>query len=153
MYCVLLCVILFYCCYCLCVIMYCILLCVVLFYCCHCLCVVVMCLYLLLYVVDDVLLIMCLLWRVRDWCACLMKGLSYQTYHKTFCRLEPPGRISGFLKFKCLNHFLLDNSHTKNFLVLKIRKYTKSFLVLKTRKHIKSYISENQIFLLFPQYW
>ena len=106
----------------LCVIMYCMLLCVVLFYCCHCLCVVVMCLYLLLCVVDDVLLIMCLLWRVRDWCACLMKGLSYQTYPKTFCRLEPPGRISGFLKFKCLNHFLLDNSHTKSFLISIYRK-------------------------------
>ena len=34
---------------------------VVLFYCCHCLCIVVMCLYLLLYVVDDALLVMCLL--------------------------------------------------------------------------------------------
>ena len=88
MYCVLLCVMLFYCCYCLCVIMYCMLLCVVLFYYCHCLCVVVvMCLYLLLYVVDDVLLVVCLLWRVRDWCACLMKGLSYQMYPKIFCRL------------------------------------------------------------------
>ena len=74
---IIMCYVLFYCCYCLCVIMYCMLLCVVLFYCCHCLCVVVMCLYLLLYVVDDALLVMCLLWRVCDWCACLMKGLSY----------------------------------------------------------------------------
>ena len=139
MYCVLLCVMLFYCCYCLCVIMYCMLLCVVLFYCCHCLCVVVMCLYLLLYVIDDVLLVMCLLWRVRDWCACLVKGLSYQTYPKTFCRLMG-GYILGniYIFFWILS--LLDNSHTK------------SFLVLKTRKHIKSYLSENQIFLLFPQY-
>ena len=63
--------------------------------CCHCLC-VVMCLYLLLYVIDDVLLVMCLLWRVRDWCACLMKGLSYQTYPKTFYRLEPPGVFRDF---------------------------------------------------------
>ena len=121
MYCVLLCVMLFYCCYCLCVIMYCMLLCVVLFYCCHCLCVVVMCLYLLLYVVDDVLLVMCLLWRVRDWCACLMKGLSYQTYTKTFCRLMG-GYILGniYIFFWILT--LLDNSHTKKFLNFIFRK-------------------------------
>ena len=106
----------------LCVIMYCMLLCIVLFYCCYCLCVVVMCLYLLLCVVDNVLLVMCLLWRVRDWCACLVKGLSYQTYPKTFCRLGyPPRYILGFFKFKCLNLFLLDNSHTKIILDLNNR--------------------------------
>ena len=99
----------------LCVIMYCMLLCVVLFYCCHCLCVVVMCLYLLLYVVDDVLLVMCLLWRVRDWCACLMKGLSYQTYSKTFCRLTG-GYILGKIYIFFWIRLCHDNSHTKKFL-------------------------------------
>ena len=100
----------------LCVIMYCMLLCVVLFYCCHCLCVVVMCLSLLLYVVvDDVLLAMCLLWRVRDWCVCLVKGLSYQTYPKTFCQLMG-GYILGNIYIFFWIRLCHDNSHTKKFL-------------------------------------
>ena len=80
-YCYVLCIIIVVCYYVLCIIMcyvillllllmcyyvLCIIMCCIILLYCHCLCVVVMCLSLLLYVIDDVLLVMYLLWRMRD---------------------------------------------------------------------------------------